>query len=380
MRENHYRKFKKRNSKKIKIFFVMSVLVIIFLVDNSRVSLARILFYQTMPRYTNFFENYNLIGIENQIISNFDINQISEDFIINRYQNIIGINDISILDNVTEDFTSYVSSFDLHFSYEDIEDLRNVNILLNRFFSMDSRTGIVDKYLDIDYFLTSNLQIEITNEPQVLIFHTHAASEFFIDSPNNINLDYGIVGVGSTLSYILTNTYGINVLHYRGVYDRIDGVVVRSGAYERIEPSIRNILENYPSIQLVLDLHRDGVPESSNPDLFRRNINGHETAMIMFVNGLSSINENGNIRNLSNIPNNYVRTNLALSFNLQMAFSNRFPGLTRRIYLTPFRYINHLRPLSSLVEVGTQISTMQEAHNAMQPLAYIIYSVVFANN
>ncbi|MCL1935850.1 MAG: stage II sporulation protein P [Defluviitaleaceae bacterium] len=358
----------------------MSVLVIIFLVDNSRVSLARILFYQTMPRYTNFFENYNLIGIENQIISNFDINQISEDFIINRYQNIIGINDISILDNVTEDFTSYVSSFDLHFSYEDIEDLRNVNILLNRFFSMDSRTGIVDKYLDIDYFLTSNLQIEITNEPQVLIFHTHAASEFFIDSPNNINLDYGIVGVGSTLSYILTNTYGINVLHYRGVYDRIDGVVVRSGAYERIEPSIRNILENYPSIQLVLDLHRDGVPESSNPDLFRRNINGHETAMIMFVNGLSSINENGNIRNLSNIPNNYVRTNLALSFNLQMAFSNRFPGLTRRIYLTPFRYINHLRPLSSLVEVGTQISTMQEAHNAMQPLAYIIYSVVFANN
>ena len=50
----------------------------------------------------------------------------------------------------------------------------------------------------------------------------------------------------------------------------------------------------------------------------------------------------------------------------------------RRLYLTPFRYINHLRPMSMLLEVGTQLSTKEEAHNAMEPFADVLYGVLFA--
>jgi len=244
---------------------------------------------------------------------------------------------------------------------------------------MERTTGILYENLDIDYFLNARLSIERNAElPQVLIFHSHAASEFFIDSTTTDDLMEGIVGVGANLAATLWNNHGINALHYKGVYDRIDGQIVRSGAYERIEPSIRRILEENPSIRLVLDLHRDGVPQGSNPDNFRSYINGRQTAMIMFVNGQSAINQNGYVRRLTNIPNPYVATNMALSFNLQMAANENFPGFTRRMYLTPFRYMNHLTPLSALVEIGTQLSTKEEAHNAVDPLAYIIYSVVFA--
>lgn len=380
-------KYNKKFKKKFLKLFLFLIVISIFFLENFTVIISQLLLYQAMPMYTSFlhnthedwFDQSNIINTHNvNLISTFDISQIQDDLIIDRYQNIIGINNIDEILQYEESFSTYVSAFNLNFSYEDVSQLRNVNTLLNRFFSLDRNTGIIDKYLDIDYFLSIDLNINRSSYPQVLIFHTHAASEFFIDSANTTDLNEGIVGVGATLTNILRRYYGLNVIHYRGVYDKIDGQIVRSGAYERIEPSIRNILEQNPTIELVIDLHRDGVPTTADPDNFRTFINGRPHAAIMFVNGLSAINDYYGVRRLTNIPNPYTRTNLALSFNLQMAFANYYPGLTRRLYLTPFRYINHLTPLSTLIEVGTQLSTKEEAHNSMEPLAHILYSVLFA--
>ena len=365
--------------RKIKnIVRLVAVLVMIstaLLFYNSEISLAQVLLYQTIPNHN--FSLFARNGTQNIISGDLD------DFVLffdTMYQEeamrVLGIHDIE-----EHSFRALATGgAGVAFSNEDINNFRNTQRFLNRFFSMDTSTGIIDSYFDIDYFLNANLRVEHDpTVPQVLIFHTHAASEFFIDSPSTNNIMEGIVGVGATLADVLQDKYNINVIHYVGVYDRVNGQIARMGAYERIEPSIQKILAENPTIELVLDLHRDGVPETTNRNVFTSYINGNPTASIMFVNGVSAIAEGNNVRRLNHIANPHTRDNLALSFNLQMAAWDMFsPNFTRRIYLTPFRYINHLRPRSALVEVGTQLSTRQEAHNAMEPLADIIYSVIFA--
>lgn len=395
--------------KALKVTLVTIIISVIVLFYNSTIFLSQILFYKTMPYYEPNFNFSMLFDFNNReenntitdtyvkdniypvsvnyqhdttdsqdIISTFDPSQMEEGIIFNREIGILGLNDIT--GHPDYGFGPSVNvPFEMNITKQDIEELRSVNRMLNRFYSMDSNAGIIDGRFNIDNFLNADLSIEKdASKPQVLIFHTHAASEFFIDS-NTDNLFDGIVGAGKELSRILTDKYGINVIHYPGVYDRVNGIIDRGGAYERIEPSIIRILEENPSIELVLDLHRDGVREDSNPDDFVTYIDGKRTARIMFVNGMSAINENGNVRHLTNLPNPYIYDNLAFSFNMQMAANEMFPGFTRRIYLKAFRYINHLRPHSSLVEVGTQFTTMEEAWNAMEPLADIIYSLMFAN-
>jgi stage II sporulation protein P len=154
----------------------------------------------------------------------------------------------------------------------------------------------------------------------------------------------------------------------------VGGLPHRPGSYERLEPVIRQILADNPSIQMVIDLHRDGVGEHVAPMVTY--INGKRTAQIMLVNGLQRRYRNGIITNVYHLPNPYQRDNLAFSLNLQLAANQLYPGLARRIYLLEFRYSLHMAPLSILLEVGAQNNTFQEALNAMHPMANIIAAVV----
>jgi len=147
------------------------------------------------------------------------------------------------------------------------------------------------------------------------------------------------------------------------------------GAYERMEPYIRQILQDNPSIEIVIDLHRDGLPEGAPPLVTY--IDGQRVARIMFVNGLSRrYNSNGVLEAVPWLPNPYLRDNLAFSFQLQLAANSLYPGFARRVYLKAFRYSLHLRPRTILVEIGAQNNTMREAHNAMPHLAAVIADVV----
>jgi|GEM_PF-1571660 len=410
-RKTNTKDYVKSSLKAIPILLV-SIFTILFY--NSNISFSQILFHTTMPysdidmrqlfnfdegieifmsvsnqvsedvSITNVNHSYDLEiseNIEENITSTFDPDRIEYGIMFNRELGLLGVNDIqSIYYNPDYGFSPSVHvPFEMNISYADIAVLRDVNVLLNRFYSMDSNTGIIDNRLNIDNFLNADLSIQKDpSVPQVLILHTHAASEFFIDSPNMDNLFYGIVGAGVEFVRILEEKYGLNVIHYQGVHDRVNGRINRSGAYERIEPSIVRILEENPTIELVMDLHRDGVAEGSNPN-FTTYIDGRPTARIMFVNGVSAINEGGRVRRLYNLPNPYIDQNLALSFNMQMAAQEMFPNLMRRLYLKAFRYMNHLRPNSMLVEIGSQYTTMEEAWNAMEPLADLVYAVMFAN-
>ena len=102
-------------------------------------------------------------------------------------------------------------------------------------------------------------------------------------------------------------------------------------------------------------------------------INGKETAQLLFYNGLSHTINSGD---LSYLPNPYIQDNLAFSFQLQLMANEYYPGLARRIYLKGYRYNMHLCPKSLLVEVGAQTNTKEEAYNAMEPLADILDKVL----
>ena len=183
-----------------------------------------------------------------------------------------------------------------------------------------------------------------------------------------------VLGVGRALAEALTNNYGIEVMHYMGQFDVVDGSPRRQGAYERMEPVILQILADNPSIQMVNDLHRDGVREGAGP--FITYIDGNRTARIMFFNGLSRQNRNGQITAVPWLPNPYLRENLNLSFQLQLAANYLHPGFARRAYLREFRYSLHMMPMSMFVEVGNQYNTVDEALRAMKPLAEIVAAVI----
>lgn len=115
-----------------------------------------------------------------------------------------------------------------------------------------------------------------------MIFHTHS-QETFADSVAG-DPTTTIVGVGDYLTELLTQKYGYQVIHDTSVYDYVDGKLDRSKAYTYAEEGIAKILQENPSIEVVIDLHRDGVAETTH---LLTEVDGKKMAKIMFFNGLS---------------------------------------------------------------------------------------------
>ena len=249
-----------------------------------------------------------------------------------------------------------------------IEKLRDFNYLLSKFYTLDSTTTIGPEQLNVDEFLAKDMHIDTsTKGPKVLIFHTHS-QEFFVDSTAG-DTSTGIVGMGAYLAEKL-NEKGIETMHHAGIYDLIDGKLDRSKAYELSEIGVKEILNQNPSIEVVIDLHRDGV----NEDLHLvTEVDGKQTAKIMFFNGLSRTKANGDIAYLYN-P--YIQDNLSFSFQMQLASETMYPGFARRIYLKGYRYSLHMMPKSLLIEAGAQTNTVEEMKNAMDLLANILQEVL----
>lgn len=269
----------------------------------------------------------------------------------------------AVSEDLNQDSTVSTSSKDLS-----IEKLRDFNYLLNTFYTVDSTTTISSEQLNADELLSRSMKIDTTTKgPKVLIFHTHS-QEAFVDSKAG-DASTTIVGVGACLAEKL-NAKGIETLHHTGVYDLINGKLDRSKAYEQAEAGVREILKKYPSIEVVIDLHRDGVPETTH---LVTEINGKQTAKIMFFNGLSRTKSQGDIAYLKN-P--YIQDNLSFSLQMQLQAEQMYSGLTRKIYLKGYRYSLHMMPKSLLIEAGAQTNTVQETKNAMDLLANMLCKVL----
>lgn len=245
------------------------------------------------------------------------------------------------------------------------EKLNDFDYLIQNFYQVDSTTTITGSQLNADALLGRDLRLSHdASTPQILIYHTHSQEGYADSVPGDASGT--VVGVGDYLTKILTEQYGMNVIHHTGEYDVGD----RDHAYSKAGPALEQILAENPSIEVVIDLHRDGVAESTR---LVTNLDGTEMAQIMFFNGLSRTTSTGDIDYLYN-P--YIGDNLAMSFQMQLTAAEYYPGFTRRIYLKGYRYNMHYCPKTLLIEVGAQTNTVQEAMNAMVPLADILNKVL----
>ncbi len=250
-----------------------------------------------------------------------------------------------------------------------MEKLMNYEYLLGTFYTVDSSTMADPELLNAQVLLEKNMKIDQSKKgPKVLIYHTHS-QEAFVDSvPGDESTT--IVGMGNLLTDLLNEKYKIETIHHKGVYDMVDGKLDRSMAYDLAEPEIQQILNENPSIEVVIDLHRDGVGEQTH---LVTEIDGKQTAQIMFFNGMSRTKANGNIGYLAN-P--YIQDNLAFSLQMQLAALEKYPGFTRHIYLKGYRYNMHFKPKTLLIEAGAQTNTVDEMRNAVTYLADVLDTVL----
>ncbi|MBQ2935207.1 MAG: stage II sporulation protein P [Lachnospiraceae bacterium] len=259
-------------------------------------------------------------------------------------------------DFVIAQYPAYTYDWEEQWGYEE---------LVSNFYAVDASTSLKEEYMNLDELLYRDLSVDLEAEgPQILIYHTHS-QEAFADSVEG-DASTTIVGAGEKLAKLLSEEYGFKVMHHTGEYD----VENRDYAYSNSLPEIERILEENPSIEVVIDLHRDEMQEGKK---LLMDLQGRPTARFMFFDGMSYIRNKGEITYLEN-P--YIQDNLAFSFQAQVTANQYYPGIARKIYLKAYRYNLHLCPKSILIELGAQTNTVEEIMNACDPLAHIISIVL----
>ena len=248
-----------------------------------------------------------------------------------------------------------------------MEQLADYDYLMQHFYNVHTSTTASRDQMSAQTMAQTDLSLPTdAKSPQILIYHTHS-QEAFADSKTGET----VVALGERLTKLLEEK-GYGVLHDTTAYDMAGGSLDRSKAYTYALSGITKILEDEPQIQVVLDLHRDGVGE--NVHLVTQ-IDGEPTAQIMFFNGMSQTPEGP----IAYLENPYLAENLAFSFQMELGAQAYYPGFTRKIYLKGLRYNLHLRARSALVEVGAQTNTFAEALRAMQPLSELLHMVLRAD-
>jgi stage II sporulation protein P len=251
---------------------------------------------------------------------------------------------------------------------EKLKSTLDTSYLWKEFYIVDSTTSVTKDLFPVKKLLEKNLTIKKKKgKKQILIYHTHGASEYFSDSKNG-SIEDSVVGVGDELAKELENL-GYGVIHDRTRYDLINGSLERSLAYNKSLDGIEKHLSEHPELKVIIDLHRDSVGKGKHT---YTTINGKKTAIAMFFNGMSRT-KNGPIAYLHN---SNLEGNLAFSLQLKCKAMEYYDGFTKPIYLKGYRYNLHLRERSLLIELGNENNTVEEVKNAASPLASVLDMVL----
>ncbi|MDR2501626.1 MAG: stage II sporulation protein P [Oscillospiraceae bacterium] len=227
---------------------------------------------------------------------------------------------------------------------------------------------------DIDAVLKTPLDVELKiGGPSVLIIHTHGSESYSMDAPGEYEMtdnyrtedkEHNIVRIGDVLAEELARR-GISVIHDRGLYDYPS----YTGAYGRMLEVAKDYLKKYPTITMVLDLHRDAITAADGTQFKTiADINGDRCSQILFVVG-----SNG-----SGLEHPEWRKNLNFALRLTSEMNRSYPSLSRAVTISKYRYNQHLTPLSLIVEVGTAGNTLSESERAIKYFAEVYANVVLA--
>lgn len=249
---------------------------------------------------------------------------------------------------------------------EQLKGNLDTDFLLDNFYIVDSTTSVDPSLFDVKKMLENSYAIKKKAEPQILIFHTHGGSEYFSDGQKK---EASVVAVGTYLQEILEKKYGYTVIHDTTKYDCINGKLDRNKAYNQALEGVKKQMKENPSIQVMIDLHRDG---GNTKERRVTELDGQSVAQFMIFNGLSR-NRSGEIKYLYN-PN--LQDNLAFGLQMKLRAMELYPNLTIRNYLKGYRYNMHLCKRFLLIELGNQNNTVKEARNTMPYLAEILNDVL----
>ena len=226
---------------------------------------------------------------------------------------------------------------------------------------VDNKT---DYTIDVAQLLTEGPSIRLQKgQPQILIIHTHSSEAYAMDdfdryTPSDDSrtqdLQYNIIRIGDALTDAL-RSYGLEVIHDREIYDYPS----YTGSYTRTGTAIEQYLDKYPSIVMVIDVHRDAI---SNGDVVYKTTaegEGNPCAQTMFVVGSDA----------SGLHHPNWESNLKLALYLQAAVHSKHPTLQRTVKLVSERYNQQLTHGSLILEVGSNGNTLREALTAINLFA-----------
>lgn len=229
---------------------------------------------------------------------------------------------------------------------------------------------LVDYEPDVEKLVLSPLDWDLRGTaPKVLIVHTHS-TESYTRQPGEeyeeesayrtLNGAYNMLSIGQELARVL-EAGGVSVIHDRTLHDHPS----YDGSYDHARQTISGYLAAYPSICMVIDLHRDALNFNKDPQLTTlADINGQKSAQLMLVAGTDN-----------NVAFPNWEQNLATGLKLMAVLEKMYPGITRPALLRPQRYNLDLSPGSLLIEVGANGDTHSEAMLAVQALGQAIIAM-----
>ncbi|HEY8415388.1 MAG TPA: stage II sporulation protein P, partial [Thermaerobacter sp.] len=219
-------------------------------------------------------------------------------------------------------------------------------------------------------------EVAVTGDrPRVLIYHTHTSEAYVGAVPVSADFDpavqaftgdpgSSVVGAGTVVQEVLEQQ-GIGTVHLKQVFDRDGERVTRIGNYQRSLAALtgrgKGVLDRYPSVDVVLDIHRDGVGR----DRTVATVKGQRVATLLFVVGTG--------RRLAHPE---WQKNYCFVQWIVRELNQRHPGLVRGVLLSDNRYNQHVRPGAVLVEIGGYGNTPEEAERSAQMLGEGLAAVI----
>ena len=227
---------------------------------------------------------------------------------------------------------------------------------------VNNKTDIANETLLSESWYMPNFRVDSLAEPLALIYHTHTCESFepYVRDEFDPGFNFrttdetkNVVMVGNAIEAEL-EAQGISVIHATDIHDH----PTYNGAYDRSRATIMSILEEYPSVRVVLDIHRDALGDDTQAYQPFIRVEGKEAAQIMIISGC----DDGTM----GMPN-YME-NFHFACTLQQKLEKDHPGFTRPILFDYRCYNQDLTNGSLLIEVGSHGNTLDQVQFAGQLL------------